>query len=204
MEINTLLNRYPIISNQVSRYELTILLQELNAVIQSQIDGDVVEFGCYEGTAALFEARVLQQIAPRKQLWLYDSFEGLPEKSNRDISPVGEQFIGGALRAKRSVLINHFKQAGLPMPNVKKAWFEDLLPQDLPEAICFAFLDGDYYDSVMQSLRLVWPKLSPGAIVVVDDYQNEALPGAAKAVDEWLSTHPASIKVEASLAIIRV
>ncbi|MCW1908441.1 MAG: TylF/MycF family methyltransferase [Candidatus Saccharibacteria bacterium] len=195
---------YPIISDQITAKELTVLLSELSAVISRGVIGDVVELGCYEGTAALHEMRLIRQLASDKQLWLYDSFEGLPEKSLADFSPAGTQFTTGALRTSKQKLIHNFKKAGLPLPKVKKAWFKDLKTDDLPDKICFAFLDGDYYDSIIQSLRLVWPKLSPGATVIVDDYQNEALPGAARAVNTWLSTHAVSISVEASLAIIRV
>ncbi len=96
----------------------------------------------------------------------------------------------------------NFKKAGLPLPKIKKAWFSELTPADLPDKIAFAFLDGDYYESIMDSLRLIWSKLSEGAVVIVDDYANEALPGAAKAVDEWLRNHKARLKAEQSLAII--
>jgi O-methyltransferase len=184
--------------------ELAVLLRELEKVIKNNIEGDIVELGCYEGTSALFEARMLQVSAAHKNLWLYDSFAGLPEKTEYDRSPAGEQFVTGELQASRKELERRFKQAGLPKPRIKKAWFSDLNAGDMPEKICFAFLDGDYYDSILQSLHLVWPNLSPGATVIVDDYQNEALPGAARAVNAWLSTHAASLSVEASLAIIRV
>ena len=90
----------------------------------------------------------------------------------------------------------------MPPAVVKKAWFYDLKSKDLPEKIAFAFLDGDFYESIRTSLNLIWRKLTTGAIVVVDDYQNEALPGVQEAVDEWLKTHPAVLKNEASLAII--
>ena len=72
----------------------------------------------------------------------------------------------------------------------------------MPEQIAFAFLDGDYYASIRDSLALVWPRLTPGAVIIVDDYANEKLPGAARAVDEWLATHPAQLRVQASLAIL--
>ena len=86
---------------------------------------------------------------------------------------------------------------------VHKAWFDELTPQDVPEDIMFAFLDGDYYQSIMDSLRLVAPKLTPDAVLVVDDYANEALPGAARAADAWLQTHPRfRYRVEASLAVM--
>ena len=89
------------------------------------------------------------------------------------------------------------------MPYIHKAWFSQIESHDVPNLIIFAFLDGDYFESISDSLRLITPKLASHAVIVVDDYVNEALPGAAKAVDEWLMHHPgARLRVEASLAII--
>lgn len=74
----------------------------------------------------------------------------------------------------------------------------------MPEIISFAFLEGDYYESIQDSLRLIENKLAPGAVIVVDDYANEALPGAALAVDEWVRSRGLRVRVEASLALIAV
>lgn len=195
---------HKIISDQITATELAVLTKELARVLDNNIEGDIVELGCYMGTSALFEARMIYERAPSKKLWLYDSFQGLPEKLTQDLSPSGEQFKVGELRTNKEQLIRNFKQAGLNLPNIKKAWFSDLQSNDLPKHICFAFLDGDYYQSIIDSFRLVWPKLLPGSVVIVDDYNNEALPGAAKAVDEWLDKHSAKLRVQASLAIIQV
>ena len=97
-----------------------------------------------------------------------------------------------------------FLKAGLKVPMIKKAWFSELEDEDLPEKIAFAFLDGDFYESIKDSLRLVEKKLLPGGIVLVHDYTNEALPGVAKAVDEWNSDKKYLIKKFESLAIIRI
>ena len=85
---------------------------------------------------------------------------------------------------KREVKLR-FLKAGLPVPVIKKAWFSDLTGEDLPEKIAFAFLDGDFYESIRDSLRLVVPRMSEGGVIVVHDYTNPALPGVKKAVDEW-------------------
>ena len=191
------------VNDQFNERELAVLLRELRLVIAKNITGDVVELGCYRGMTSVEIQRVIAGWHSAKRLWLYESFAGLPSKVTQDNSPAGMQFKAGELPASKKEVIRFFKQAGLPLPLIKKAWFYDLTPSDLPDRVSFAFLDGDFYESIMDSLKLVWPKLSEGAIVVVDDYQNEALPGAAKAVDEWLRTHKAGIKVEASLAIIR-
>ena len=130
----SLLRRYPIISQQMTRAELVVLLSELQNVLSTDIEGDVVELGCYEGTSALFEARMLREFAPHKMLWLYDSFEGLPEKTTPDNSPAGLQYKAGELNASKAKLLTHFSRAGLPRPHIKKAWFGDLTPHDLPKS----------------------------------------------------------------------
>jgi O-methyltransferase len=199
--IDQILSRFPLVSNQVNRTELRVILRELNRILKNNVPGDVVEMGCYVGTTALFLQRLLTNSG--RQLYLYDSFEGLPEKTEPDLSPVGEQFRAGELRASKTELSNHFIHAGLPVPRVKKAWFGNLKSTDLPSAVAFAYLDGDFYASILQSLKLVWPKLCPGAVVVVDDYNAEALPGVRRALDEWSQRHGFSLHTEASLAILR-
>jgi O-methyltransferase len=69
---------------------------------------------------------------------------------------------------------------------VHKGWFKDLTNQDMPDLIAFAFLDGDFYESIYDSLKLVLPRMQKGGTIVVDDYAREALPGAAKAVTALL------------------
>jgi O-methyltransferase len=201
--IDDLLARYPLVSDQVDKAELRVILRELAKVLDSSVPGAVVEFGCYTGTTALFIARLLAARRELRQLHVYDSFAGLPPKTAADASPAGMQFQAGELRAAKADLIRHFKQAGLALPVVHKAWFAELGPDDVPPRIAFAFLDGDFYESIRDSLRLIWPCLAPGATVLVDDYQSEALPGVRRAVGEWLARHGAALRAETSLAIIR-
>lgn len=195
-----LLRKYPIVSDQVDRAELQVILRELQKVLNTNVDGDVVELGCYVGTTSLFLQRMLG--GSGKILHVYDSFAGLPPKVAADVSPAGEQFKQGELLATKAQLIKFFKQANLPLPFIHKCWFEELTAADTPEHISFAFLDGDFYTSIKSSLEVVWPKLTPGAIVIIDDYQTEALPGVRQAVKEWSQNHSFSLKVESSLAIL--
>ena len=120
-----------------------------------------------------------------KKLWIYDSFEGLPEKTVQDDSVLGEDFKGGELFVTKREVKERFLRLGLPVPVIKKAWFKDLRPEDLPEKIAFAFLDGDFYESIRDSLKLVAPRMVPGGVLIVHDYSNPALPGVGRAVDEW-------------------
>lgn len=189
-----------LLSDQIDERELSIILRELEKVLKAHTPGDVVEFGCYVGTASVPMGKRLSDT--NKKLYVYDSFEGLPEKTHEDESPSGVQFVAGELLATKKQLIKNFRQAHVPLPTIVKGWFSDLAPAQVPDQIAFAYLDGDYYRSVLDPLRLIWHRLAPGAIIVVDDYVNEALPGAARAVDEWLRSHPAKLRVEHSLAIV--
>lgn len=199
-----LIKQYPIISRQITNDELAVLLHELEGVLATRVPGDVVELGCYEGTSALFFSRMLQGLAPEKTLYLYDSFAGLPDKTAEDQSASGGAFVSGELKASKARLKHNFTKAGLPVPEIMQGWFYELLPEDMPEQICFAFLDGDFYQSIGDSLELVWPRLAVGGVIVVDDYHNAALPGAKKAVDEFFADKRIDIRAEASLAIIKM
>ncbi|MCA9346744.1 class I SAM-dependent methyltransferase [Candidatus Saccharibacteria bacterium] len=191
-------------TDQVSHREMAIILSELNRVIKDNVDGDVVEMGCYEGGSAVAMQEVLAKFGYPKGLWLYDSFEGLPEKTNEDESSAGESFKSGELKASKARLERNFFKRDLQIPEIKKAWFFELDPEDLPEKIALAFLDGDYYESIMDSLKLVWPKMSSGGVILVDDFDNVALPGVKRAVEEFFSDYEVGYDYRESLAIIRI
>lgn len=190
------------ISDQVDQRELIVILSRLYEQLEKNPHSAIVEFGCYIGTTSLFIRRVMDIKNHLGEFHVYDSFEGLPNKTLYDQSPAGEQFKTGELSVSRKTFELQFKKAGLRLPQVHKGWFSKLTERDVPDGIGFAYLDGDYFHSIQDSLQLIWPKLLPGAVVVIDDYANEALPGAAKAVDQWLKKHPAKLRVEASLAIV--
>lgn len=201
-------------NDQVTPAETAVLLDLAAACLH--LPGDWVEFGCYKGDTSVLLGRLLQQYhpippapthsaatsTPAPRLWLYDSFAGLPEKSPQDLSGAGQPFQAGALAVTKHEVTTKLRRAGLKHVIVKKAWFSDLTPADLPDHIAFAFLDGDLYDSIKTSLRLVAPRLVPGARLVVHDYNNPELPGATRAVDEFLRSHPRALTIRHSLAIM--
>lgn len=198
-----LLAKYPIISDQVDTKELRVLLRELENVLRGGAVGNIVEFGCYVGTTSLFIRRLLDVYRFAGEFHAYDSFAGLPEKTQADASTAGEQFKAGELLAPRKTFVQNFKKSGLKLPIIHKGWFADVAPDDVPENIIFAFFDGDFYESIADSFRVCAGKFHEKATIIVDDYANEALPGAARAVDEWLRRNQQFVlRTEASLAII--
>lgn len=188
---------------QVTKIETDTLLELLGQTLN--LEGDVVEFGCYRGDTSVLFKRLLEKNNSEKILWLYDSFEGLPAKTKEDQSAAGDQFKAGELLVTKREVIEKFKRFGLKLPKIKKGFFEDLDPvEDVPEKICFAFLDGDLYTSIKTSLKLVENRMVKDAIIVVHDYNNPELPGSSRAVDEWLRTHSTKhLSVKETLAIIK-
>ncbi len=207
MSVDRLLDKHPIISDQVSAGELRVLLLELENILRVGASGNVVEFGCYVGTTSLFIRRLLDIYNFIGEFHVYDSFTGLPEKTDPDIGAVGTQFKAGELNASRKILMQNFKKASLKPPVIHKGWFADFMTSSSPENICFAFFDGDFYESIRDSFRVCSGRFQGKATIIVDDYANEALPGVAKAVDEWLQTNRdvvANFRVEKSLAILHL
>lgn len=178
--VNELLKRYRPISDQVSADQLRVILTECERALP--LPGAIVEFGCYIGTTSLFLRRLINE----REFHIYDSFQGLPPKVEKDRSSAGDQFQAGELAVSKKQFLQEFKKANLQPPIIHKGWFSDLTAADVPEQIAFAFLDGDFYESIRDSLKLVLPRLVPGGVIVVDDYAREALPGPAKAVHELL------------------
>lgn len=187
-------------NDQVSRLETEKNLELAKKCLG--VEGDFVELGCYKGDTSLCLAEILKDTG--KKLWIYDSFEGLPEKQQQDASVAGENFKEGELYVSKREVKERFLRANLPLPVITKAWFQDLTDEDLPRKIAFAFLDGDFYESIRDSLKLVEEKMALGGIIVVHDYSNPALPGVMRAVDEWTKGKKVKIAFYESMVIMEV
>lgn len=205
-------------NDQVSEKETAKILEVARGCLS--VSGDFVEMGCYRGDTSILLAEVLQeeendrqrkatgagdgawQGESRRKLWLYDSFEGLPEKGAEDISAAGEEFREGVLAVSKREVKARFLRSGLAVPRMVKRWFSELGPEDLPERIAFSFLDGDFYESTRDCLRLVGPKMVSGGAIVVHDFRNPALPGVEKAVLERFSEE--EVEIFESMGIIKM
>lgn len=204
MQTKNLLDTYKVISDQIKRPALEVVLSELEKVLASGTGGDIVEFGCYVGTTSLFIRRLLDTYKSDKEFHVYDSFEGLPPKSPEDNSPVGADFKAGELSVSRKRFMEEFHKARLQPPKVHKGWFDQLAGNDVPDEIAFAFLDGDFYTSIIDSLRLVYPRMQPTGIIVVDDCGREALPGVDRAIRDFFQGKDYSLRIAHNIGIIRL
>lgn len=205
MEYKRLLARYPLISDQITTTELGVVLRELENLLAASIDGAIVEFGCYSGTTSLFIRRLLDTYQDNREFHVYDSFAGLPSKSDHDRNAAGIDFTSGELAVSKRQFLENFRRAKLQPPVAHKGWFDQLQATDLPKNIAFAFLDGDFYESIKTSLQLVWPRLNEKAVILVHDYKRETLPGVVVAVEEFFKENriTQNVRCEANIGIIR-
>ena len=160
------------------------LVINLHKVIDNNLDGDVVEFGCFVGESSKYLMKTLVETKVNKNLYVYDSFEGLPDLSK------WEENTGWrprTLKTSEEILIQNFKQNNLPIPIIHKDWFKNVPDYKIPEKICFAFLDGDFYDSIYDSLTKVYDKVVDGGVILFHDYLRPDLPGVDAAIVDFLN-----------------
>lgn len=180
--------------------KFTTLYWGLVQALAYGVHGDIVEIGCNAGRTSAFLQTINElEAAPLRTLHLYDSFAGLPAPGEQD----GDAFVAGSLRASIEEVLDRFNRRRLAPPAVHPGWFEDTLPQELPPSICFAYVDADFEESIAIALEALYPRLSTGAVVIIDDYCDpavnarawSALPGVKVACDTFFRNRPEKLRV---------
>ena len=157
-------------------------------VLDEQIPGDFIEAGVWRGGCCIQMKGVLAAngVTDRK-IYLADSFEGLPTP-NVDAYPsdAGYDLTGFAqLAVSVEDVRENFRRYGLLDESIRfvKGWFSDTLPALEAGPFALIRLDGDLYESTYVSLEALYPKLSPGGFVIIDDVN--FLPPCKQAVFDY-------------------
>lgn len=151
-------------------------------VLKNGVEGDLIETGVWRGGACIFMRAILKAYGcTNRNVWLADSFQGLPPPSHNLDLPLNTI---SCLAVSLETVKENFRRYGLLDDQVKfiKGWFCDTLPRITVEKFAVLRLDGDYYDSTMLALEHLYPKLSKGGFVIIDDY---ALGACRKAVTDF-------------------
>jgi O-methyltransferase len=143
--------------------------------LQNGIPGDFVEAGVWRGGAAILMRAVLAAYGDRtRRVWLADSFNGLPrpdpERYPHDTND--RYWESPLLRIPLDEVKRNFARYGLLDDRVRflPGWFKDSLPTAPIDTIAVLRLDADMYESTIQALTSLYPKLAPGGYVIIDDY----------------------------------
>lgn len=169
-------------------------------VVANDIPGDIVECGVWKGGGIMAAARTLLQLkADRPHLYLFDTFEGMPAPGSRDVAYTGE--MAEALltgRSKRDPIwaycsLEEVRKAvatvGYDPAKIHfiKGRVEDTVPAQAPAAISLLRLDTDWYESTRHELIHLFPRVSLGGVILLDDYGHWK--GARQAADEYVREH---------------
>ncbi len=161
--------------------------------IRNNVPGDLIETGVWRGGATIFMRALLYALnSTDRTVWVADSFEGLPKpdeaKYEADKGDVHHVFFKELAISMETVQYN-FKKYGLLDDQVKflKGWFKDTLPTAPIKQLAVARLDGDMYESTIDALNSLYPKLSVGGFLIVDDWG--AVEGCRKAVLDYRQQH---------------
>lgn len=161
-------------------------------VIQQKVPGDLIECGAWRGGSCIFMRAVLAAYGVTDRIvWVSDSFEGLP-KPDMSLYPAeaGHFWAGGEMAVSVDEVRRNFLRYGLLDEQVKflKGYFKDTLPKAPIERLAVLRVDGDLYQSVTETLQFMYPKVSVGGYVILDDY-GDHLPPAKQAVDDYRKAH---------------
>lgn len=165
-------------------------LQALNIVERLdealKLGGDVIECGVFRGVTSVLMAKLMELRRSDKKLFLFDSFQGLPEPDRRVDASL--RFQKGAWAASRDEVEALLAKHGvLRRCVIAEGWFSATLPTlQADQGLCFAYIDADLYSSTVDCLQHIWPRMAPNSIAVFDDYHHPS-GGVRKALDEWVS-----------------
>jgi O-methyltransferase len=160
-----------------------------------EVPGCIVECGVWKGGMI---AGIAEVIGPERSYFLFDSFEGLPNAKEVDGKKAFKwqnNNLVANCRTEEYFAYESMRLSGARKFTVTKGWFNNTLPgYDFGDSIAILRLDADWYNSTMECLNALYEKVTPGGLIVVDDYY--AWDGCAKAIHDFLSTNRLSDRIQ--------
>jgi hypothetical protein len=174
------------------------LIQAVRYIITNRISGDFVECGVFKGGSMMAMALALRQSGVvDRDVFLFDTFEGMPKPDDVDVSPIdgkGSDWFNERQTGPQSsnwtlATLDEVKERlsrtgyGTDRMHFIKGLVEETIPYSAPQTIALLRLDTDFYSSTRHELIHLFPRLSVGGVIIIDDYASWF--GARKATDEY-------------------
>ena len=188
----------PEAETMIGMQRLTSLQHCVETVLAEDIPGDLVECGVWRGGACILMRAVLAAYGDETRcVWLADSFEGLPrpDAANYEADKGHKLALFAPITAVSETEVRaNFERYGLLDDQVRflPGWFKDTLPDAPIDRIAVLRLDGDLYESTIQALDALYPRLSPGGSRIIDDYNLEP---CRQAVTDYRAKHGISAEI---------
>ena len=186
----------------IGMQRLTSLQHCVETVLAEDIPGDLVECGVWRGGACILMRAVLAAYGDEtRRVWLADSFEGVPPPDTANYKEdkvpwysLGLHHAAPVLAVSEADVRANFERYGLLDEQVRflPGWFKDTLPDAPIDRIAVLRLDGDLYESTIQGLDALYPRLSPGGFCIIDDYN---IKGCRQAVADYRAKHGISAEI---------
>lgn len=160
----------------IGMQRLTSLQHCVETVLAEEVPGDLVECGVWRGGACILMRAVLAAYGDQERcVWVADSFAGVPKPDKENFSAdenIKLHLIADVLGVSEASVKANFKRYGLLDDRVHflPGWFKDTLHVSPIDCISVLRLDGDLYESTIQALDALYPRLSIGGFCIIDDY----------------------------------
>jgi hypothetical protein len=161
----------------------------------ADVPGDIAECGVFQGASLLAIGLFVRQHRLGKAVLGFDSFEGFDESIRFDLELGGTALalkkVGGMCETSFELLTQKVVRLGLgDVVRLSKGYFADTLPRFADRRFSFVHLDCDIYQSYRQCLEFFYPRMTPGGILLMDEYNDPPWPGCNLAADEFLADKP--------------
>jgi O-methyltransferase len=187
---------------------LQALVDAVRYVVERDIPGAFAECGVWRGGSVLAMVMTLQDLGRTdRHIWLYDTFEGMTEPTEEDVSafeapaletweqaqssgekawaPLFEPDDVGEAAVRDRVLATGYPSE---LVHIVKGGVEETIPGQAPDQIALLRLDTDWYESTLHELVHLYPLLASNGVLIIDDYGHWE--GARRAVEEYFEAHP--------------
>jgi len=171
-------------------------------VVDAALPGDFVECGVWRGGSMMLAALTLLRLGDdTRTLWLYDTFDGMTAPGPEDVQEMSDIAASDILAqhpksaddpfwgcASREAVERNLRSTRYPAERIRFVAGDVLstLPNEAPDEVALLRLDTDWYSSTRHELKQLYPRLTAGGVLIVDDYGYWR--GARKATDEYLAT----------------
>jgi O-methyltransferase len=180
-------------------YRMYSLYMATRYISMNHIKGDFVECGVWKGGSAMLSAFALMDLHDTtRDFYLYDTYEGMSEPTEKDKSWKYDSVKDLWQKSKKNGVSdwcyagldevkNNLYKTGYPQERFKfiKGKVEDTIPASIPQSISLLRLDTDWYESTCHELVHLYPLVSRGGVIILDDYG--FWKGSREAVDEYFA-----------------